>query len=330
MPASTYPHYQVVINNPTDLESEWLAHSSFEFAMTQRIKISYIRYQLEIGANEGTPHFQIYIQLSHPMTPRAFTDKLEGTLGRRPAVTVLNGSSDDNLAYVSKDDTRAPGHTWHEWGQVRDIPARAPSRQGARVDLEAVREAIESGASLPELQEKFFSEFCKYDRFLTRYHLEWNQRQVKSNLHSQMSTVSLRPWQSTLVDTVSSAADSRKVHWWWDPEGNKGKTFVARYLLSLDGWILCQMMKKSDLLHLITKSIANAKGVIFDLTRSSEDGSVKVVYEVCEMLKSEFLCSGKYDSVGMMTPPVHVIVFANYEPDRTAWSPDRYDVHRIV
>lgn len=90
------------------------------------------------------------------------------------------------------------------------------------------------------------------------------------------------------------------------------------------------MMKKSDMCHLLSKQLLTARGVMFDLTRSSEQGAVNVVYEVIEMLKSRYLCSGKYDSQGLNVQLLHVIVFANYEPDRSAWSEDRYDVHKIL
>ena len=327
MPAATFQHFAVTINNPIPDDESWL-RACDNFAVTQRIKITFCRFQPEIGQN-GTRHLQCYFQLSGKMAPRDFTDRIAEHLHARPHCEGCRGSSEDNLQYCSKDDTREEGADYHDCGEPIEIESRV-TRQGQRTDLDAVREAIEAGTPLDELMGPHFEAFAKYDKFFTKYHTMVHQKQARSALQQTMSSVSLRPWQSQLVESVSGNVSPRQVHWWWDPTGNKGKSFVASYLRSLDGWIHCQVMKKSDLLYLLTKNIMTAKGVMFDLSRTTADGSVSVVYDVCEMLKNQVFCSGKYDSVTLETPPVHVVVFANYEPDRTAWSADRYDVHKIL
>jgi hypothetical protein len=90
------------------------------------------------------------------------------------------------------------------------------------------------------------------------------------------------------------------------------------------------MMKKADLLHMLTKTLPMKKCVVFDLTRSSEAGAVSVVYEVLEMLSNGYICSGKYDSQNLWIQPLHLIVFSNFAPDRSAMSEDRWDIHHIA
>ena len=88
-------------------------------------------------------------------------------------------------------------------------------------------------------------------------------------------------------------------------------------------------MKKADLLHAISKMITGKAIVVFDLTRSTEEGAVKVVYEVLEQLSNRVIFSGKYDSQTVWIPQVHLICFANFAPERECMSADRWDIHHI-
>ena len=149
--------------------------------------------------------------------------------------------------------------------------------------------------------------------------------------HAEHSaTVILRDWQRELVDVVLSTPDSHAIHWAWEPAGNVGKTFLARHLMFLHNANIVQLMKKDDMLHMLSKCITTTTRVIvFDLVRAAEHGEVDVVYEVIEMIKDQYLCSGKYDSTSKHLAPMHVIVFANFAPDTTMMSADRWNVHEI-
>lgn len=83
------------------------------------------------------------------------------------------------------------------------------------------------------------------------------------------------------------------------------------------------------MLHVLCKRIKSTTNVIvFDLVRTSQ-GDLGALYEVLEMVSDRLLCSGKYDSQQMYIPKVHVVVFANYPPDITAMSADRWEVREI-
>ncbi len=94
--------------------------------------------------------------------------------------------------------------------------------------------------------------------------------------------------------------------------------------------VVCQMMKKADLCHLLTKMPVHTTSVVFDLTRSHEAGAVAVVYEMLEMLSNSYICSGKYDSCAIDLPKLNLVVFANFAPDLSAMSADRWDVNHIA
>ena len=149
-------------------------------------------------------------------------------------------------------------------------------------------------------------------------------------LAEQSSVVKLRHWQQELVDATLAEPHPRAVMWWWEPLGNAGKTFLARHLMFHHKAVLVQLMKKDDMLHVLSKSItAKTRIVIFDLVRTTVEDGYDVVYQVMEMLKDRLLCSGKYSSVSMHLKPLHVIVFSNNMPDLTKMSADRWIVKKI-
>jgi hypothetical protein len=82
--------------------------------------------------------------------------------------------------------------------------------------------------------------------------------------------------------------------------------------------------------HLLSKMPPTTSSVVFDLTRSQEAGAVSVVYEMLEMLGNGYICSGKYDSQAVDLPKLNLIVFANFPPDLSALSQDRWDINKIL
>lgn len=316
----------MTVNNYTANEVE--IFNGLLTAVNNRTRVTFIAYQFESGEND-TPHIQAYFQLSNCMKAVDFTNWLERKLGRRPHVEPQRGTSEQCVDYCSKEDTRIPGTSPVVMGEYRGISGRA-SNQGARTDLALVQADIHEGKSLDELINLHFEAFAKYDRFLRQYFTDYHQRLAQQELMSLTSGTSLRSWQTELLSLVSEPPVPRRVSWWWEHRGNVGKSFMARHLALHCDAVVCQMMKKADLLHMLTKTIRTKRSVVFDLTRSSEAGAVSVVYEVLEMLSNGYICSGKYDSQNLWIQPLHLIVFANFEPDRSAMSEDRWDVHHIA
>ena len=326
MPTPRDSGFMVTVNNYTPEEVE--IFNGLLTAVNNRTRVTFIAYQFESGEND-TPHIQAYFQLSNCMRAVDFTNWLERKLGRRPHVEPQRGTSEQCVDYCSKEDTRIPGTSPVVLGEYRGINGRA-SNQGARTDLALVQADIHAGKSLDELIESHFEAFAKYERFLRQYFTDHHQRLAQQALMSQTSGTSLRSWQTELLSLVRQPPVPRRVSWWWEHRGNVGKSFMARHLALHCEAVVCQMMKKADLLHMLTKTIRLKKCVVFDLTRSSEAGAVSVVYEVLEMLSNGYICSGKYDSQNLWIQPLHLIVFANFEPDRSAMSEDRWDVHHIA
>ena len=141
----------------------------------------------------------------------------------------------------------------------------------------------------------------------------------------------MKPWQRMVTDWVTSQADYRTLYWVWQPAGNTGKSYLAKYLHYFHGAILtggsCDNMK-----HAIARwnQITGHYPitVLIDLARS--DSMDKASFKGLEQIKNAMFFSGKYEStmVASCNPP-HVVVFANQPPNRSFMSRDRWRVYRI-
>lgn len=138
----------------------------------------------------------------------------------------------------------------------------------------------------------------------------------------------LRPWQQELKEILDEEPDDRTIHWYWEEEGNMGKTAMAKYICSkYDALFLSG--KASDSKHIVAKYVNSGKtlhAAVFGFPRSMEE---YVSYEGLESIKDGIFCSGKYDGSMVMYNPPHVFVFANFAPDMSKLSMDRWRVKKI-
>ena len=172
-----------------------------------------------------------------------------------------------------------------------------------------------------------FGTVARHSNFIKEYIELKRQDKYIEKLKADLLNCELRPWQQEMMQTVATVPDTRSVHWIWEAVGNVGKTWMSRYLAVTQDALILQSMKKADMIHLISKGIS--KVVIFDLSRTSEAGAVNVVYEAIELLHNGYVCSGKYDSKSFRFAPPHVFVFANFAPDQSTLSADRWKIKNI-
>jgi len=90
---------------------------------------------------------------------------------------------------------------------------------------------------------------------------------------------------STVRGDTCSQTD-RKILWVWEPEGNTGKSWLAKWLVVNRNACYLQMGKKTDIAH----AYKGEKVVAFDLTRSDKDF---LNYDVLESLKNGVFFSPK-------------------------------------
>lgn len=131
-----------------------------------------------------------------------------------------------------------------------------------------------------------------------------------------------KPWQFRLIQEVQRKPDDRKIIWYYDDEGNKGKTFLCEYLRSKGAKVLMNG-KTADIAYIYN----GEKIVLFDYTRSME---TYVNYGLLEGIKNGYLVSTKYMGCTKSFEKPHVIVMANFRPDYNKLSLDRWDVRIIT
>lgn len=140
----------------------------------------------------------------------------------------------------------------------------------------------------------------------------------------------LYPWQEELWASLQLPPDDRKIVWYHESEGNRGKTSMAKYI--------CHKMPKSvfvsgkgaDIKFAVVKALeANDNEldvVIFHFVRSQED---YISYAAIEEIKDGIFFSGKYEATMKLFNAPHIIVFANFGPNKTQLSADRWEIKEL-
>jgi len=279
--------------------------------------IKYICWGLEVG-EQGTPHMQGYIQANQDKYKRLMKVIGDCWMGKQ------KGDSKEAVDYTKKEGD------WIEFGSYEHIEA-PKARQGQRVDHDNVKKLIQEGKTYQEIVDTDFGYAAKYGKFIKEQVAVQRMATGRNSLLAEYEGVSWKPWQQDVLTVVSQPADRRKIHWIWESKGNVGKSWLAKYIMLTDDAILMESGKKVDMAYIFAQK--PTKIVMIDLSRTSApvDGKDYLggVYSICENLKNGSLMSTKYDSQCIVYDVPHVIVFANWEPDYTKWSEDRYDVTNL-
>ncbi len=140
------------------------------------------------------------------------------------------------------------------------------------------------------------------------------------------TTGTWRPWQERVIAYLEGARHPREIMWLWEPVGNVGKSWLAKYLYLRYHAILGGGQRK-DVFHQVVGWQERHEGkdpslILIDIPRERMQ---YFQYSTLECLKNGLGASGKYESCCFYfvdTP--HVVVFSNEPPDETRLSPDRW------
>jgi len=138
----------------------------------------------------------------------------------------------------------------------------------------------------------------------------------------------LKDWQQIEYDILCTEPNDRTVRWVWEPNGNVGKTAFVKYCLAKVPGTVVLSGKATDMYHILAKyhEKHDIQCVIVTLTRAVEQ---YVSYSALECIKDGLVVSGKYDSTVLNFNPPHVLVLANFGPDTTKLSADRWDIKQL-
>lgn len=149
---------------------------------------------------------------------------------------------------------------------------------------------------------------------------------VLDKLREEYKGTAWKAWQLEVIKAVAEKPDNRTITWYYDENGNTGKTYVTKYLCLTNDKIIVTGGKAADSLNQIRTFIESGKypeTIILDIPRSSEGF---VSYGGIEQMKNGLFYSGKYEGGMCIYPCPHVIVFANFMPDTSKMSEDRWNI----
>lgn len=139
------------------------------------------------------------------------------------------------------------------------------------------------------------------------------------------------PWQKEIIEMIKTEADDRRINWFFDKKGGVGKTSIAKHMcIKYPKNILYVGGKSNDIKFGVKSFLDNPKNellmCIFDFTRSIEGF---VSFEAIEAIKNGIFYNTKYESGMVVFNSPHIIIFANFEPDKSKLSEDRWNIKNI-
>lgn len=149
------------------------------------------------------------------------------------------------------------------------------------------------------------------------------------NVRDPLDGVDLYPWQETVLEIINEAPSNRTIYWFWENEGNTGKTSLAKHIC-LTQRAMYVSGKASDIKYGVAALVKKGmppKVILVDVPRTYEQF---VSYEGMEAVKNGIFYSTKYESEMVMYDPPHVVCFANFHPDMDKLSRDRWDIRVIT
>lgn len=186
--------------------------------------------------------------------------------------------------------------------------------------FQQVKNLLFNDAHIEPCKDWFASKiYCKKPD--TRIDGPWDHTSVFLNPKYQLQLKDFYPWQTKVLAKLSEEPDDRHITWIYDLEGGGGKSKLVLYCV--DNLKACRF--NSGAATDIAFAYKSQSIVLFDFQRAK----VHVNYDTLEDLKNGHLFSGKYESVAKRFNPPHVFVFANWLPDFTCMSLDRWIVYRL-
>lgn len=136
-----------------------------------------------------------------------------------------------------------------------------------------------------------------------------------------------KEWQLKVLEIAALKPDDRTVYWIYDKKGGSGKTTVAREIVQTYGGLIIGGASARDIYCAAIDS--NAEHFIINIAR--DHMMEGICFRAMEALKDGMFFSPKYESKSIVwNYNVHVIVFANHEPDLDGLSRDRWKIFEIL
>lgn len=154
-------------------------------------------------------------------------------------------------------------------------------------------------------------------------------KQYEEFMQEEYKDVKWYPWQQKILKLIEEKPSKRYIYWFWDKNGNKGKSFLCKYIDWKYNAIIANG-KQADVFNQYVSHLETFKTqpkiAILDVPRSHEG---YVCYSTLEKIKDCLFYSGKYEGGKCRLIPHHLIVFANFEPNQNKMSLDRWIIEEV-
>lgn len=275
----------------------------------------YACFGKEIAPTTGTPHLQGYLALAKTTRFNAIQKKFTD-IGLAPHIEKCKYSFAENVAYCRKA-AKKPGDFWYH--------GTAP-KQGKRTDID---EFLTDAKVLSnwDLAHKHPNAWVKYNKAGKEMRAMAMKRKGEAVRRAEF----LKPgfkfnrFQTNAYIRLKQQ-DDRQILWIADETGGAGKSTLGRFLMHMRGAYYIRGGSNSDIACAYQKQEGNSVYCVMDLVRLQR---TRVNYEIMESYKDGILFAGKYNSSLMIFEPKKLIVLANYLPDFSKLSADRWDIIHV-
>lgn len=175
-----------------------------------------------------------------------------------------------------------------------------------------------------------FNYCIKENNYITNIKDEDLMTREELIIKREYENVKWHKWQQDILNIINTKPDKRKIYWYWEENGNVGKSFLIKYICLLYNDItIIGNGKKDNVFNQIYKHIEDNKEpkiILIDIPRDNTD---YFNYGCIEAIKNGCFYSGKYEGGKCLFEIPHIIIMSNEEPCYNKLSSDRYEITRI-
>lgn len=169
--------------------------------------------------------------------------------------------------------------------------------------------------------------YCSKEK--TRNGREWSKGIIIKIPIKILDDDKLYDWEKEIIEIIKTEPDDRTIYWYWEKDGNIGKSTFCKYLAVKHGALILSG-KGSDMKYGIVKymekNINYPRLIILDIPRTVKDF---ISYTGIEEIKNACFFSGKYEASMVLGNCPHIICFSNHYPSVIKMSLDRWNITYI-
>lgn len=172
---------------------------------------------------------------------------------------------------------------------------------------------------------------ARIDKRLKKKAQEKEAAEAKERLefNGEKMDLPLLAWQQRVMDWADSETHDREIVWIYDLVGGCGKDHMTKKLVWSKG---AGFVRYGSTKHCLNVVANNPKDLwVVNLTRTKpQDYDSNEVYATIESIKDGFFFVPHYEGKMVMQKIPKVLVFANFPPDQTMLSKDRWNIVQLT